>query len=539
VAGDLVITELMLDPDGLDTGNEWLELYNPLSTPAALAGLSLVTRDPGGAVQQTTAISWGSIPGHGYFVLGDVRGPVNPPWIDSSYGAGLGALSNTSGRLSVECGTTTVDQVQWTVAPRAGRSRMLSGAQPPSASFGQLESNWCDTPVGYVYLVPNAGTPGSANPPCLPEAARGTCLENGAVRPIAPPTPGDLFITEVMANPSGSETSGEWFELLARADVDLNELTIANGLGASSTLTAQSCLRVRSGQTVLLARSLDAFLNGGLPAPKAQYSLSLANGPERLILRHGDAGIDEAAFLASSSGVSWQFDFSRYDGGIGANDDPSSFCLSKTRWQPDAGDYGTPGAPNPSCGGTTSSPSVCVQADGTLRPIAFAAPGDLVITEWLPHPEGAPDSLGEYFEVLVNRAVDLNGLQVAHDSAGVTTLSTSRCLPAAAGTFLVFGKSDDFFLNGGLPRVDYLFGFELNNSRDALHLRGADGGVLDDVAWTSATAVPGVAWQLDRGLTWPSDNDAPFNLCPTPASFWNMLPDGDLGTPGRANAPCR
>jgi hypothetical protein len=180
-----------------------------------------------------------------------------------------------------------------------------------------------------------------------------------------------------------------------------------------------------------------------------------------------------------------------------------------------------------------------VQPDGSLRPIAFAAPGDLVITEWLPDPEGAPDSLGEYFEVLVNRSVDLNGVQVRNGSSGVTTLSTSRCLPASAGTSLVFGKTDDFFSNGGLPWVDYRFTFELANTHDSLQLRAADGGVLDDVSWTSATSSPGVAWQLDRGLTWPSDNDAPFNLCATPHSFWNLLPDGDLGTPGRANAPCR
>ena len=41
VEGDLVITELMVDPAGVDTGGEWIEIFNTLGTPFDLKGLTL------------------------------------------------------------------------------------------------------------------------------------------------------------------------------------------------------------------------------------------------------------------------------------------------------------------------------------------------------------------------------------------------------------------------------------------------------------------------------------------------------------------
>lgn len=530
--GDLVITEVMLDPDSTDTGNEWLEVYNPSTVDSDLTGMTLYTKDLGGTVQNSFTIPNGSVPGHSYYVLGDVRGPTNPAWINASYGAGLGALSNTSGRLGLKCGTTVVDEMQWSVTPKSARSRMLNGGGiEPDAGVNDLEANWCDTPAGFVYFNPNAGTPGNANPACVPEAMNGTCLDNGVPRAIVPATLGDLFITEVLADPTISETTGEWFEVLARAEVDLNDITVANSSGSSSTITSQTCLRVHPGETVVLARSLDSFVNGNLPPPKAQYSVSLANGTnERLILRRGDAGIDEVAFFGSTAGMAWQFDFTKYDGGIGANDDPNAFCASQARWAPDGGgDYGSPGAKNPPCFGQ------CLLPDGGQRATVIAEPGDLVVTEWLPDPAGVNDPVGEYFELLVKRSIDLNGVLFGDTSSTTTTLTSPQCLEAAAGTYLVIAKNADSAFNGGLPKVDYTFAFDLNNSSDTIRVRAPDGGTIDDFSYTTSTYKVGAAWQLKPAFTGAADNDVPANLCVTPDAGANKLPDGDFGTPGRAN----
>ena len=45
LAGDLVVTEIMLDPEGTDTGGEWFEIYNTLGTDIDLKGMVIFTRD--------------------------------------------------------------------------------------------------------------------------------------------------------------------------------------------------------------------------------------------------------------------------------------------------------------------------------------------------------------------------------------------------------------------------------------------------------------------------------------------------------------
>ena len=68
VAGDLVISEVMLDPEGTDTGGEWIELFNTLGTPLDLKGLTLYVRDTDGSGAKTHAIRAGTAPARGYFV---------------------------------------------------------------------------------------------------------------------------------------------------------------------------------------------------------------------------------------------------------------------------------------------------------------------------------------------------------------------------------------------------------------------------------------------------------------------------------------
>jgi len=271
LAGDLVITEVMADPDGSDTGAEWIEIFNPLTTPIALEGFTLYTRDTDGSNLKSHLVKAGTVSEHGSFVFGDVRSGPNPAWVNYSYGDGLGALGNARGVVGLRCGAIVLDEVSWTSPVKPARSRLFSGAVLPSAQTNDDERFWCDAPVTDAYFGPNAGTPGERNPACLPEVAFGSCLSSGVARPSVQPRAGELVITEVMNNPSISETTGEWLEVLARADVDLNGVTIANGTGASDTLQSSDCLRVRAGETALLARSADPALNGGLPPPKALY----------------------------------------------------------------------------------------------------------------------------------------------------------------------------------------------------------------------------------------------------------------------------
>lgn len=537
LAGDLVISEVMIDPEGTDTGGEFIEFFNTLGTPLDLKGLTLYARDTDGSGAKTHAIRAGTAPARGYFVVGDIRSGPNPSWINYSYADGLGTMGNARGVVGIRCGMTTIAEFTYTSAAKPQRSRMLDGVSDPNPTIAAVEANYCDTPVGVVYFGNNAGTPGAANPQCMAEATTGTCVDNGVVRAMTGPQAGDLVITEVMASPAASgDSTGEWLEILARATVDLNDVSI-NTTASSTRITNQNCLRVQPGEYVLLARSGDPFVNGGLPTPKHVYgSISFADTTnQRISLSRGDAGIDEIALLPSTSGRSWQLDPLKLD--PGSNDDPANFCKASIKWNPDGGgDYGSPGAPNPACpiDAGQPDPSVCVDTNsGLQRPTRRPIDGDLVITEWHSSPAATSAANGEFIEVLVKNDVDLNGLTL-QVGTGKTPLSSMNCLAVTTNTFLVFGKNGDPLQNGLLPPLTASFTAALTGT-STINLLSADGGVYDSV--TATGEFSGASMQIAPGFETATDNDIPGNRCRSP-NKWNPDGGGDFGSPGVANPAC-
>lgn len=575
----------MVDPAGSDTGAEWIELYNPLDSPVELRGLTAFTHDTGGSNHRTHAFRTGVVGPHEYFVVGDVRGKANPAWVDASYGDDLGSFDNGHGAVGLRCGATVLDEVAYTRPASSARSRMLAGDILPDASSHDDETHWCDTPVGIVYAAPNAGTPGAANPACALEAAAGTCVEEGAVRRIVAPRPGELFITEVMANPKVAQSSaGEWFEIQARASVDLNELTVVNASGTRSTVRSQGCLRVQEGAYAILARSEDDFVNGSLPSPTATYGVALTDGNERLILRHGDDTIDEVRFGPSADGVAWQFDPARFDGGASANDLEDGFCKAPRPWKHGT-DFGSPGVGNPPCGGEPprdgdggarsgggggggslaegggghntgggaageagdsgvdgggvdggGGAATCLDLSGAPRTVIVPKVGDVVITEWMADPASPiQDPQGEYVELRANAAFDLNNLSLTDAANNRSTIDAPDCLAVQAGTYVVLARSKT---EGGVPTVDATFDFDLNQGGDTIGVWAAD-VLLDAVTYGggAASVKTGVARQLRPALTSPADNDVSANLCFAPATvaFTYEASGANHGTPGAAN----
>ncbi|MDP1828604.1 MAG: hypothetical protein Q8L48_35385 [Archangium sp.] len=529
--GDLIITELMLDPEGTDTGGEWIEVFNTLGTPLDLKGLTLFTRDTDGSGSKTHVVRAGTAPARGYFVLGDVRSGPNPSWINYSYADGLGSMGNARGVVGLRCGQTPLAEFTWNTAARASRSRMLDGAGEPSSAIAAVEANYCDTPSGNVYFGNNSGTPGAANPRCVAEATTGTCVDNGVVRPMTAPQRGDLVITEVMASPAAtSDTTGEWFELLARAAVDLNDLTIQTTT-SSTRIDNMPCLRVDPGEYVLLARSADTFVNGGLPLPRHVYgSLSFADTTnQRIALTRGDAGIDEIALFPSASGKAWQLDPLKLD--PGSNDDPNNFCRAPARWNPDGGgDYGSPGVENPGCpiaDAGMSDPDACVDPISmVVRPVRRPQPGELRITEWMPDPAAVADTDGEFIEVLASADLDLNGVSLQVGSSK-TTLASQGCLAVTANSFIVFGKNGSSAANGGLPMLQGIFSGSLANAGGSIVLSGFDGGSFDAISYSGSRS--GASQQVDL---------VDAGVCDTPAGVRYAGGTGDRGTPGLTNVAC-
>ncbi|MBN8229679.1 lamin tail domain-containing protein [Corallococcus macrosporus] len=536
--GDVVITEYLNDPTGADTGREYVELHNPTRGTVDLLGVTLFTARDEAAQERVYTFTTGlPVDAGAFVVLGDVREGALPEHVDQTYGDALGALGNSAGLLGLRCGTRVLDTVVLGAPAKSGVARTYDGRLVPDAEGNDDPSRWCDAPDA------TRGSPGSANAPCPALADGGvpsgvtTCLPPGAVSPreVQPPRPGELIITEVMANPRGDDTVGEWLEVRATAPVDLNGLTVGTDT-QGTRLESERCLSLAAGESALLARRKEPEVNGGLPEPLATFSVDLRNAGGGVAVRAGGVLIDSALYGPAQDGVAIQVSAPLTADAKG-NDVAASWCAA-TEPYGDKGNLGTPGRGNRTCTGTDAGAAQAGCIDRTTgQPRALRAPsvGSLVITEFMADPVAVPDALGEWVEVLALREVDLNGVTLANE-AGSAVLESPLCLSLKAGGFAVLARGEDASLNGGLPAVLGTFGFGLGNGAGAHVLKlSAQGAVLDAVAFTNA-ASPGVSSQLDARVRDATRNDAAGAFCLTPAGVTYGV--GDLGTPGRENRTC-
>lgn len=364
-SGDAVITELLPDPEGSDTGQEWLEVHNPGRSAVDLRGLLLYAARTDGS-QERAYLFEESVPveARAYVVLGDVRSGAPPAHVTHAYGDALGALGNSGGMVGLRCGDVVVDEVRYTGSGRSGVSRIYDGRLVPEALDNDEPGRWCDSPVPASDGGSRA-SPGSANPACatvLGGADGGvdggvpvdSCVSprTGLSRDVSRPRPGDLVITELMADPKAvSDSVGEWVEVYALRDVDLNGVSLTNeGNGRALLDGAPKCLELRAGTFGVLARTAEPSTNGGLPSVLGTFAFGLSNSDEDHALRLSLNGtlLDEVRWKgAPVAGVSRQLDPSRKD--ALRNDDAESFCPTPEGFGYSSGDRGTPGAENRPC----------------------------------------------------------------------------------------------------------------------------------------------------------------------------------------------
>ncbi|HEX3763253.1 MAG TPA: lamin tail domain-containing protein [Kofleriaceae bacterium] len=540
--GDLVITEVFADfqatagAAGTDAGKEWFEIYNARGEAIDLTGLRITASQPDGSRANTHVVRKAGVEPGQYFTLGNAPADATPAYVDYGYGTDLGTLSNTNGgKLALSCGDAEIDSAVY-AGVRAGHSRELTGAQPPDYTLNDDQANWCQASAA-EFEAGNFGTPGAAND-CSPVIG-GQCSDGGAMRAPAPPGPGDLVITEVMASPAAvADDVGEWLEARVMTDVDLLGVGVSRVAGtAAAVIAGPDCHHARAGSYVVFARSADPTVNGGIPAASiaGTFAFNLITGsvaaPGDVAIVAGTTVVDAVTWTHSTSGAALQLDPDRID--ASANDSESNFCDATRPYG--LGDLGTPGADNAQCT-LLPGPGMCDDG-GTVRAIAAPRPGDLVISEFLANPAnvaGQTDATREWFEVTNTgtAAFDLNELVVGRIGAAGAPVESARCIPVAPGGFAVFARSADPALDGMLPVVHATFKFGLVDTDGDIQIaHGAT--VLDAVQWTSVT--PGVASQLDPRHLTTADNDVAANFCPATTAYGDMT---NQGTPGAANRTC-
>ncbi len=528
--GDLVISEVMANPDGADKGLEWFEVYNPTDAEIDMSGVLLRFRKADGSGEKIHQVEDVVIGPGEYLVFGDADPEAPPAHVDYGYGDGLGAsgLNNSGGELSVACGTSVVDLIIYQdVADSV--SRAFDGTREPDAAGNDDLDAWCDASTEYE--DGSFGTPGAANDACFSEQPT-TCNQDGVPRDILAPSPGDIVITEYMPNPDAvGDDEGEWFEIYIANDFDLNGLAITKFGDEEPTdiIGSVDCMPAGAGTYLLFAHSADPAVNGGLPPVDHLFTLSMSNTSENgtgISVGWGGQFLDTVTWNDSGTGASSQLDPTLLD--PTRNDEEDAFCLSEDPYGD--GDLGSPGAANPPCPIEAPEGS-CADADGALRQIVAPSVGDLWVTEFMADPSAVGDTDGEWFEVYANAGFDLNALEFGREDDVEEAVELDTCAPVEAGDRILFAKNAEAATNGGLPAVDYELGLSLLNSSGRLFI-ATDGEVLDVVTWTGTTS--GSARSLDPSVSGPEANDDEANWCDAEEAYG----DGDFGTPAAENLAC-
>jgi hypothetical protein len=161
--------------------------------------------------------------------------------------------------------------------------------------------------------------------------------------------PGDLVITEYMADPVAvTDANGEWIEIFnaSNNDIELNGFYISDGGADTLQLVSASSLIVPPGGYFVLGTNSNIAANGGVSTNYTMGGFTVNNNTGSLIITDSLFNvIDEISYNTTTPGKSNSLDPFYYD--AISNDNQQNWCEANVIYG--AGDFGTPGANNPSC----------------------------------------------------------------------------------------------------------------------------------------------------------------------------------------------
>ncbi|MBI4819640.1 MAG: right-handed parallel beta-helix repeat-containing protein [Deltaproteobacteria bacterium] len=272
-------------------------------------------------------------------------------------------------------------------------------------------------PPGVEYWIEATDASAGANRSVAPTGAP-TSLYAFAVERQLDIQPGDLIVTEIMSNPTGSETQREWVEIFNTSlhDIDLVGLVFADEGTDSVTVTSPTPVIVGPGEYFVLGRSADTALNGGVPVSYVYSGFFLANTSDEVLITAGPTLVDRVAYddgatFPDQEGHSMNLEPESLD--FASNDDGASWCASSTALS--GGDFGTPGAQNDPCGG----------------PVDAEAP---VITH-TPVADGQPAGLAVVVDAVVTDDLSIGTVELSYRIIGTTTYATIEMTLTGADTF--------------------------------------------------------------------------------------------------------
>jgi hypothetical protein len=281
-----------------------------------------------------------------------VIGASSDSGVNGGVNAGLVAdglsFSSTSGTVELFRGSTLVDAATLPAALN-GASLSLDPARTAAAENDEAAA-FCWGRETAVF--DEHGSPGLANGTC-----ETGCDDGALVRDPVLPGPGDLVITEVYANPTGSDNGRDWLELYVAgsAAVELNGLIIENqGSGSPKrwSLDSLHCLTALPATYVVVGGENTSEDSVSVDAELGELGDSLLLGtlaPRLAVIAPASAGevvVDAIEYGPPVSGVSTTLDAGILD--ATDNDDSTNWCAAPSAHPPFAG-TGSPGEANDAC----------------------------------------------------------------------------------------------------------------------------------------------------------------------------------------------
>jgi hypothetical protein len=338
--GDLVFDEFLANPTSTDTDREWFEVA--VTRDVDLNGLE-VGKTPGTVDLKVSALDCIKATAGSVLLFAQSNDPLVNGGLPAPDQLFDFSLVNSNGSLFLGYASQVLDQITWTSSYDGASTGLDPTLLTPTDNDNP--ANWCEA-VDTYGTAGNLGTPKAANPSCgiVPP---GQCLEGGVARDKVPPQAGQLVITEFLANPTGTDTNKEWFEVLTTADVDLNGLELGKVVDTvAMTVPEGDCLHFAAGSYILFGQTTDPATKGGLPTVDEDINFTINNRGSLLFEGLGGVVLDQVDYTSVSDGASTSLSPDHLN--PTDNDDPLNWCPGVDAYGTN-GDFGTPRAANPAC----------------------------------------------------------------------------------------------------------------------------------------------------------------------------------------------
>ncbi|MFA5248281.1 MAG: lamin tail domain-containing protein [Patescibacteria group bacterium] len=283
-AGEVVINEIAWMGSIDDANNEWLELKNLSDSQINLDNWTLKAADGSPAITLKGNISSG-----GYFLLERTDDNSTPKSADQIYSGAIGNSGETLQLINAD--GSLIDNVNMSDGWTAGDNTSKATAE-------RCEDVWQTS-------IPN-GTPGASNncteenPPAennSSDSQNEVVIKENKTLTVEKTTGNEIFITEILPNPLGSDREAEFIELKNYSNKEINlagwKIEIENG---------RSFVFGEFFATTTILRSGDRFV---LWRKNSNLALENGGGVLRLFKPGGTKAIQTVEYGEALEGASW------------------------------------------------------------------------------------------------------------------------------------------------------------------------------------------------------------------------------------------